>query len=274
MTAELIIVNGEVLTMDATRPRAEAVAMSNGKITRVGRTRDMLAYKGRKTRIVDAAGRTVLPGFIDGHVHITSGSMELSMLNVHGLVGLDEISAAVKAFALANPGNGIIIGNALSYVAFGEGRSATRHDLDKCLPDRPLVLYAPDHHTAWANTRALEQGGILRGKTLPAGHEIVLGEDGLATGELRAQLVIRTTVTSATDYMRQRPSSKQILQSWRTDSAISRGMASHLSTTWMAPSTRCSSCTRWRSVANSRPGPACRFTSSLLWRCLRWSGLA
>ncbi len=166
MTADLIIVNGKVQTMDEGRPRAEAVAMAGGRIRKVGRSRDILALKGRKTKVVDAGGRTVLPGFIEGHMHIVPGSLELSMLSVEGLNGVEAIGKAVQAFAKANPGDSLIVGNQLSYVAFGNGRAATRHDLDKCMPDRPLVIYAPDHHTAWANTKALELGGILHGRKL------------------------------------------------------------------------------------------------------------
>lgn len=204
MTAELIIINGRVLTMDAAKPRAEAVSIAGGQITRVGRNRDVLADKGRKTRVIDAGGKTVLPGFIEGHMHIFSGSLELSMLNVEGLNGLEAIRRAVQAYAASHPSDGLLIGNQLSYVAFGNGRAATRHDLDQCLPDRPLVLYAPDHHTAWANTRALEAGGILHGRTLSPGHEIVMGGDGLATGELREPQAIAPAVASGRDYARAR----------------------------------------------------------------------
>jgi len=204
MTADLIICNGKLLTMDEARPRAEAVAVSGGRIVKVGRTKDVLALKGRKTNVIDAGGKTVLPGFIEGHMHIVPGSFELAMLNVEGCNGLDAIGTAVQAYARANPGNGLIVGNQLSYVAFDNGRAATRHDLDKCLPDRPLLIYAPDHHTAWANTKALELSGILQGRALPPGHEIVMGPDGLATGELREPLAIAPAVAAATDYTRAR----------------------------------------------------------------------
>lgn len=202
--AELIITNGKVLTMDEARPSAEAVAMAGGRIIKVGRSRDVMAERGRRTRVVDAGGKTVLPGLIEGHMHIVPGSLELSMLNVTGLNGLEAVRSAVQAYAAGHPGGALIVGNGLSYVAFGNGRAATRHDLDHCLPDRPLVLYAPDHHTAWANTKALELSGILQGRALPPGHEIVMGPDGLATGELREPLAIAPAVAAATDYTRAR----------------------------------------------------------------------
>ncbi len=204
MSVDLLIVNGVVLTQDPAKPRAEAVAVKDGRIIKLGRSKDLQALKGRKTKLIDAGGATVLPGFIEAHMHIVPGSLELSMLSVDGLNGLDAIRKAVQAFAKSHPGDGIMIGNQLSYVAFGNGRAATRHDLDQCLPDRPLMIYAPDHHTAWANTKALELGGILKGRKLTPGHEIVMGADGLATGELREPQAIAPVIDTATDYDRAR----------------------------------------------------------------------
>jgi predicted amidohydrolase YtcJ len=70
-------------------------------------------------------------------------------------------------------------------VILSDTESLTRHHLDQVAGDRPIVLYSPDHHTAWANTKALEMAGLLRGRRLGPGNEIVMGADGLATGELR-----------------------------------------------------------------------------------------
>jgi predicted amidohydrolase YtcJ len=204
MSADLLIVNGTVMTQDADRPRAEAVAVRDGRIIKLGRSKDLKVLKGPRTKVIDADGATVLPGFIEAHMHIFPGSLELSMLNVEGLNGLNAIRSAVQAYAKSHPGDGLIVGNQLSYVAFGNGRSATRHDLDQCLPDRPLVIYAPDHHTAWANTKALELGGILKGRKLTPGHEIVMGDDGLAQGELREPQAISPAVEASKEYERVR----------------------------------------------------------------------
>jgi predicted amidohydrolase YtcJ len=204
MSVDLLILNGAVLTQDPAKPRVEAVAVKDGRIVKLGRSKDLTALKGRKTKVIDAGGTTVLPGFIEAHMHILPGSLELSMLDVSGLNGLDAIRNKVQAYAKTHPGNELIVGMHLSYIAFGNGRSATRHDLDQCLPDRPLVIYASDHHTAWANTKALELGGIMKGRALPPGHEIVMGQDGLATGELREPYAIGPAVEASKDYERTR----------------------------------------------------------------------
>ena len=85
----------------------------------------------------------------------------------------------------ANPGDDLIIGEQADYVILSDHEPLTRQHLDRIVKDRPLLLFSPDHHTAWANTFALERAGLLKGAKLGPGNEIVMGDDGLATGELR-----------------------------------------------------------------------------------------
>jgi predicted amidohydrolase YtcJ len=90
----------------------------------------------------------------------------------------------VRTYAAANPRVGLLIAKGADYTIFGD-RPITRQALDGILPDRPLILIAPDHHTAWANTIALERAGVLRGRSLGRGNAIVLDDQGQATGELQ-----------------------------------------------------------------------------------------
>lgn len=185
MTADLIITNGRVLTMDAAHPRAEAVAIRAGRILSVGTRAEVEGLRGPATRVFDAQGRTVMPGINESHIHIFGGSAELAQLSLFGVQGLAPMASAILAYAAANPDLPIVICNTADYTILGEGRSLDRHILDSVLSDRPLALMSPDHHTVWANTMALEKAGILHGASLPAGNEIVMGADGLAQGELR-----------------------------------------------------------------------------------------
>ena len=89
----------------------------------------------------------------------------------------------MRDWAAAHPDDPIVYGVQASYQLVGE--PLTRHLLDRVLPDRPLGVHAFDGHTVWANTMALERAGLLHGRELPPGNEIVMGADGLATGELR-----------------------------------------------------------------------------------------
>ena len=182
--ADLVILNGSLCTFDPDCPTAEALAVTGGKITAVGSTEDIKALTGPGTQTIDAAGGTVLPGFIDSHVHLFGGSAELDMLDLMGLRGLERLREAVREYAANRPDDPLIMGVAAYYDIVAPGIGATRHDLDAVLPDRPLALMTSDHHTVFANTAALEKAGILHGGPVPEGSEIVMGEDGTATGQL------------------------------------------------------------------------------------------
>ncbi len=181
--ATLVVHNARVLTMDPNLPRVEAVALAEGRVLAVGDTRAMVALAGPQARSIDAGGATVLPGFIESHLHLFMGGSELAHLQLLGVHGQEALAAALTQFAEAHPDRPVIVGQGCDYAILG--RSLTRHDLDAILPDRPVCLLAADHHTAWANTAALKAAGILEGRELNTGNEIVMGEDGLATGELR-----------------------------------------------------------------------------------------
>ena len=183
MTADLVVANARVLTMDPARPRAEAVAVRGGRIIAVGDRATVADLSGPATRTIDAAGATVLPGFIEAHMHVFPGGAGLASLQLEGVHGLEALARSVRAWATAHPDDPIIYGVSAPYHILPE--PLTRHHLDQVLPDRPLGLHAFDGHTVWANTRALEVAGLLHGRTLPPGNEIVMGPDGLATGELR-----------------------------------------------------------------------------------------
>jgi predicted amidohydrolase YtcJ len=182
--ADLIVINGRVLTMDSTRPTAEAVAVVDGLIAAVGDNATVEALRGPDTKIIDARGGSVVPGFIEAHMHLFSGAAELAHLQLAGVHGLDALREAVLAYAAARPNQRMLVGQGADYTILG-GERVTRHHLDAILPDRAFIMAAPDHHTYWANTKALEMADVLHGRELTPGNEIVMGDDGLAEGELR-----------------------------------------------------------------------------------------
>lgn len=183
MSAELIVLNARVLTMDPLRPRARAVALAGGRVAALGLDAELRALAGPGTRVIDAQGATVLPGLIESHLHLFMGGSELAHLQLLGVRGIEALGAALRAYAAAHPDRPVLVGQGCDYAILG--RALTRHDLDAILPDRPVILLAADHHTAWANSCALQAAGILHGRALRPGNEIVMGADGLATGELR-----------------------------------------------------------------------------------------
>ncbi|MBZ9853620.1 amidohydrolase [Mesorhizobium sp. CA13] len=182
--ADLIVINGRVLTMDDDNPATDAVAVKNGAIFALGSCASIEEFKGPATRVIDARGGSVLPGFIEAHMHLFSGAAELAHLQLSGVHGFEALQRAIRDYASTHPDAKMLVGQGVDYTVLDDER-VTRHHLDAILPDRPFVMAAPDHHTMWANTRALDMAGILSGRTLGPGNEIVMGDDGLANGELR-----------------------------------------------------------------------------------------
>ncbi len=183
MTAEMIVTNAKVLTMDAGRPRAEAVAVAGGKIVAVGSAAEVAALAGAETRVIDAGGRTLLPGFFESHLHLVLGGNELTQLQIGGVHGFDALKAAFEGYALLYPATALLMAQGASYEILDA--AVTRHDLDRVIADRPIAMMSPDHHTVWANTAALTAAGLLQGAAMPHGHEVVMAADGTASGELR-----------------------------------------------------------------------------------------
>lgn len=179
----MIVTNGRVLTMDPARPRAEAVALAGGKVLAVGTAEEVGALAGPGCRVIDAGGRTVLPGFVESHLHLVLGGAELTNLQLADVMGFADLKAAFLRFAAANPDRPLLMAQGAAYEVLD--RPVTRQDLDAIIADRPIAMMAPDHHTVWANTAALRAAGLLHGAEMPHGHVVVMAEDGTASGELR-----------------------------------------------------------------------------------------
>jgi predicted amidohydrolase YtcJ len=182
MNDAVMISNARVLTMDPTRPRAEAVGFAAGRIVAVGSAAEVAAALPG-AQVIDAGGRTLMPGFVESHLHLVLGSNELSQLQLGGVEGFDALQRAFAAYAVANPNSDLLMAQGAAYEILAE--PVCRQDLDLVMADRPIAMMSPDHHTVWANTAALKAAGLLQGAIMPHGHEVVMGPDGLATGELR-----------------------------------------------------------------------------------------
>ena len=182
MTADLVIANGAVRTMDPENPVAQAVAVAGGRILAVGADEEIRGLAGPGTHMMDAGGGSVLPGFVESHMHLFMGAVELSDLHLHGSTDVDWITRELRRFAAANPDRRLLVAQGPDYGIFGE--VPPRSVLDEMVSDRPVAMVAHDHHTVWANTAALRAAGVLAGYETPDGHEVVMGEDGLATGLL------------------------------------------------------------------------------------------
>ncbi|AKJ09064.1 amidohydrolase [Streptomyces incarnatus] len=192
MHADLLFTGGPVLTPDGRT--ATAVAVTGDRITAVGHD-ELRELAGPRTEVVDLAGRLLLPGFQDAHVHPVPAGLELAQCDLSGRATAEETLAAVRAYSEAHPEREWILGGGWSMEAFAGG-TPTKELLDAVVPDRPVYLPNRDHHGAWVNSRALELAGIGRDTPDPADGRIERDAAGEPSGTLQEgamQLVGRLT---------------------------------------------------------------------------------
>lgn len=189
--ADLLFTNVSAVTMDPALPRAGALAVAGNRIVFVGSAAGGAIWRGAQTRVIDGNGATLLPGFTDSHFHLQMGALQLRDLHLEQVHTLEALAAAVRQYAQANPQRPWLFGQRLAYNITGDHRPLTRHHLDAIEAERPLVILSADLHTAWANSRALAQAGILSGGPTPPGSEILMAGDGTALGQLNEKGAFR-----------------------------------------------------------------------------------
>ncbi|HEY7131455.1 MAG TPA: amidohydrolase family protein, partial [Candidatus Limnocylindrales bacterium] len=181
--ADLVLTGGHVHTVDEARPRAEAVAIRGERIVAVGSAAEVAEWIGPRTRVVDLAGRLLLPGFQDAHVHPIGGGIDRVECDVREARGREAVILAIRAYAVAHPELPWVVGSGWSMADFQNG-TPRREDLDAAVPDRPAYLPNRDGHSAWVNTMALELAGIGAESPDPVGGRIERDPDGSPTGSL------------------------------------------------------------------------------------------
>ncbi|MFF6772599.1 amidohydrolase [Streptomyces sp. NPDC012637] len=180
--ADLLLVHGRVHTVDPHLPEAEAFAVRGGRIVWIGADSEAEAWTGPRTRVVDAGGRLVLPGFVDAHNHVRLGSDD-ACVQLAGARDLDGIHARVRAWRAAHPDAPWIEAEAFDYSAIPGGRMPTAADLDPATGDTPALVLSYDVHTAWLNTAALRLLDVRAGHTdLPFGTAVTDAATGQPTG--------------------------------------------------------------------------------------------
>ncbi|MEU1189927.1 amidohydrolase family protein [Streptomyces sp. NPDC005859] len=181
--ADLVFTGGPVHTVDPARSSATGVAVRGGRIVAVGHD-EVLDLVGTRTEVVDLAGRLLVPGFQDAHVHPQGAGLELALCHLGDTVDPQEYLRRVKAYADEHPDAEWITGGGWSMEAF-PGGTPTAALLDAIVPDRPVFLPNRDHHGAWVNTRALQLAGIDARTPDPADGRIERDADGNPTGTLQ-----------------------------------------------------------------------------------------
>jgi hypothetical protein len=182
--ADLVIINGRAYPVDGAGTIAEAVAISGNTITRVGSNDDITAYRGDSTRVIDAHGGAITPGFNDSHVHFLEGGLALDDVDLSGLTTLAAVTGKILAFADANRDAAWIIGRGWLYTPF-PGGTPTKAHLDAAVADRPALMHCYDGHSVWVNSKALAMAGISKTTPDPPNGIIVRDAAGEPTGHLK-----------------------------------------------------------------------------------------
>ena len=182
--ADRVFVGGKIWTGDPAHPAAEALAVRGTTILAIGTSGEVRRFVGKGTDVVELGGRRVVPGFVDGHLHLLGGGFALEELRLDDDFTFAAVAARVRKWAAAHPQKAWVTGEGWAYAAF-PGGLPTRVQLDALVPDRPAYLGSYDGHTAWANTAALRRAGITRLTPDPPGGTIVKDAAGEPTGALK-----------------------------------------------------------------------------------------
>ncbi len=182
--ADLVFRNGAVYTVDAARSWASAVGVRHGRIVYVGTDSLPAGLIGRGTEVVDLAGRMLLPGFQDAHVHPIESGVALDQCDLNDAETIDAVSAGIRGWAAAHPTAPWVRGGGWQLPLFPDA-NPSKTLLDRLVPDRPAMLWAADGHSAWANSRALKLAGITRETPDPRNGWIERDPRGEPSGTLR-----------------------------------------------------------------------------------------
>jgi predicted amidohydrolase YtcJ len=183
--ADLVVTNARIWTSDPARPEAEALAVIGERIVAVGSQKEVEAWRGPGTEVLDAGGRRVLPGFDDAHLHFFDGSAKLAQVKLKDARSPEELARRVAEQARALPKGEWVLGGTWDDQAFEHPRLPTRQDVDALTPDTPVFVDRYDGHMALANSLALKLAGVTAGSADPAGGEIVRDAEGEPTGILK-----------------------------------------------------------------------------------------
>lgn len=180
---DLIIVNADIRTADPKRMTAQAVAIKDGKFFAIGSSLEIEKLKDKDTKVLDVEGKTILPGFIDSHTHLSSGAKIVTGIDLTGIekksVWLEMIAERVKTM---EPDEWLL-GGRWDYT-FEDKGLPTRWELDSVAPNNPVALSDIDGHSMWVNSLAIEKANITANSKVPMGGQILLDQSGVPNGIL------------------------------------------------------------------------------------------
>jgi len=183
--ADLLIINAKVWTVDKAHPTAEAVAVLGDRIVAVGSNADVEVLRSRDTKVIDAGGKLLLPGFNDAHVHFVGGGFQLDSVQLNDAASTDEFVRRIGEQAKKTPKGEWIQGGDWDETKWSPPNLPAKELIDPVTPDNPACLGRYDGHSALANSAALRVAGITSQTPDPPGGTIVRDAQGNPTGDLK-----------------------------------------------------------------------------------------
>lgn len=207
MTTKKIFLNGNVITMNPERPEASAFGIVGNRFCTVGPVEEVRKWADKETRVVDLGGKTVIPGFIEPHSHISFYAAQLLQVDCSPQTNknIEDVKNSIRARAEASEPGTWIKGCRYDDTLIEDKRHLNRRDLDEVAPENPVLIFHVTGHLFYTNSRALEIGGITRETAQPVGGEIDKDDDGEPTGVLRepaavAPVAIHIPFTTAEEF--------------------------------------------------------------------------
>lgn len=185
IVADLLIVNARIWTGVATRPEVQALAVVDGRVAAVGTTEEISAWRGPSTRVIDAGGARVLPGFNDSHVHFMGGGLQLDNVDLRQAASPQQFARLIGERVGATPAGEWVLGGDWDDQLWEPPSLPTRQLIDPVSPATPVFVNRFDGHMAVANSLALKLAGVTAATTDPAGGVIVRDGAGQPTGLLK-----------------------------------------------------------------------------------------
>lgn len=181
-SADLVLTNGRIYTVDDAHPQATALAVRGGRVLFVGSDVEAKALVGGSTRVIDLHGSTVIPGITDAHAHLLGLGNALQRVNLAGSTSYDEVIARVKAWAKdVKPGEWIQ-GRGWDQNRWPTREFPTHEALSRAFPNNPVVLTRIDGHALLANARAMQLARVTASTPDPVGGRIMRLRSGAPAG--------------------------------------------------------------------------------------------
>jgi predicted amidohydrolase YtcJ len=179
---DLLILNAAMRTMDSAHPQAEAVAIAGNRIVAVGSTADLHPLAGPHTRIIDAGGKSVLPGFNDAHVHWLEGGFSITNVDLREATSPAELARRLRDYAQSLPAGRWILGGNWDHEKWPGAPLPTKDVIDEATPAHPVFVCRFDGHMSLANSLALKLAGVTKDTPEVPGGLIVCDKNGEPTG--------------------------------------------------------------------------------------------